>query len=144
MLPPAVLHYGRDQIIWECNTGCLCSETGERSYGSVLRLSKITDATVSFSRERLWGWIVSNYTSRSITYNSERLLAILGVLSRLRLEKFYNSRIVAGLWEENLSRELLWFTPRKKDITCGGILQPNTNVELGTLEHKRVHVQHNS
>ena len=44
ILAPAVLHYARDQLIWECNENHLCSETGEIEAweGAVIRTSDVT------------------------------------------------------------------------------------------------------
>jgi hypothetical protein len=56
---------------------------------------------------RLWYDLVEDYTQRSLTKISDRLVAISGLV-RIYGDMIRNPTYVAGLWKEDLIRGLLW------------------------------------
>ncbi|KAL0959032.1 hypothetical protein HGRIS_014339 [Hohenbuehelia grisea] len=54
----------------------------------------------------LWKSILKEYTKRSITHPSDKLLALAGVVERFY--KLRNSKYYAGIWEDTLLTDLLW------------------------------------
>lgn len=120
ILAPAVLHYGRDQVIWECDTGHLRSETGQISKEGelVIRTSDIRGADSSSQGVMpLWDCVLGEYTKRKLTFAGDRLVAVAGVASKLRKDGASRGRYVAGLWEDGLETQLAWHIdeiPRNK------------------------------
>lgn len=109
ILPTAVLHYGRDQMMWECNTDGLCSETGERKnrfWGRGISLWK--DSETCSAAHDFWLRVASDYTRRQLTNSSDKLIAVQGIASRLQREGLLQGRYIAGLWESHLAFGLLW------------------------------------
>lgn len=114
LLSPRVLHFGLQELIWECRhlTTCECSNVVPVS----LHRSKIDWATAleeatpdadSFST---WRKLVREYSSRDLTLEEDRLPAISGAA-----RQFYLSRrrtnpgtYLAGLWRHDLFLGLLW------------------------------------
>lgn len=127
ILAPAVLHYGRDQVIWECNTNHLNSETGETVKDSelVIRLSDMRGPEGIFGIRPLWGCILEEYTKRKLTYEKDRFVAISGIASKLREDGTYRGRYVAGLWERDLESQLLWHTTDLSRTTSFQSVQSN-------------------
>ena len=60
LLAPAVLHYGRDQMMWECNQDRISSEIGlaVRPRHDIFRLSDVEGVAVKSGYRGLWDCIV--------------------------------------------------------------------------------------
>lgn len=140
LLPPAVLHYGRDQLIWECNT-CLQSETGKtQTTTHVLPRIPLTVKTEPTSAN-IWDDCVIDFTKRDITIPSDRLPAILGVASRLRRERMRDGRYVAGHWENDLKFGLLWRAQQRYVVDRQKSKEPNRQVSTWSWAHRDVKVR---
>ena len=110
VLSPSVIDFCRDQLIWECNTDHLRSETGETMDWSevVIRLSDMVGAPYSVShRSDLWDCIVREYAGRHLKNSGDRLPAISSLASKLRTGGTRYGCYVAGLWEDDLDFQLL-------------------------------------
>ena len=109
ILASAVLHYGRDQLMWECNTLHICSETGETELDTetAIRLSRSMAGSMQKTLG-LWEVIIQEFTKRKVTYATDRLLAVSGIASKLRQDRMLSGRYAAGLWEGNLDFQILW------------------------------------
>lgn len=57
----------------------------------------------------LWADIVSNYTSRSISKVTDKLVAIWGIVEEL--QNLTGERCFAGIWERRVFDQLCWSTP---------------------------------
>ena len=125
-LSPRVLHYGRDQILWECSEldACEAYPGGlAKSLRGGLSGFKIDpelwkpleyrrqDDTVLSDPNSLyrseWDSIVGKYSATSLTKGEDRLVAISGIAKRMQalLDDVY----LAGLWRKDLASQLLWF-----------------------------------
>lgn len=110
VLPIRTLHYGTQQMHWECGEMSI-SEEGE-DFGSGnddFRLSTIVRSMQSSAHQferRHWYQLVSAYTSRDITQLSDRLPALSGVVSAM--ERQTGDRCYAGIWNRHFFEGLLW------------------------------------
>ncbi|KAF7512264.1 hypothetical protein GJ744_001832 [Endocarpon pusillum] len=117
VLPRRILHYGTEQMFFECNEG-LRAEDGtisrlryyslgekwandtERSEGQLELSSRRTELLYS------WNNLLCSYGPRKLTRPSDKLPAISG------LAKIYAERIgdeyIAGLWRNSLVEGLVW------------------------------------
>lgn len=140
ILGPAVLHYGRDQLIWECNTGHLCSETRETSAVSptVIRISDILGTESSVGISDLWDSILEEFTSRHLTYRKDRLPALSGIASKLRKYGACTGRFVAGMWETGLEFQLMWYTVDITRTNSFSSVQPNSRIPTWSWAHRDV------
>ena len=118
VLSPATLYYWTTQMFWECRS-CTASESQPKP---IMNLDgQIKSIFRDMQREGLmrhpdghltaWYLLIEEYTSRELTFPSDRLHAIQGLAERFgsvcSLSHFY------GLWINDLYRGLLW--ARKKD-----------------------------
>jgi hypothetical protein len=123
-LSPRVLHYSRDSMRWECyelrasiefpwgdaasfDVGRLFdggSSTRPTQIGPPINDSKLLD---DITKQRLsWFEIVSRYTARSLTKQSDVLPALSGIARAFA--KSTSDEYCAGLWKSYIEHCLLW------------------------------------
>ncbi|KAK7892228.1 hypothetical protein LTR67_007324 [Exophiala xenobiotica] len=142
LLSPCVLHFGARQIFWECFEAYNCElhPTGlprgiskPHNFKSIRfyrdRLSEYGELDTrkeihhgSFStkpqskRQNIydsWHEIVSTYSAGTLTRSTDKLVAISGAAKEVR--QILGDRYLAGLWEHNIMRDLLWFLQHRND-----------------------------
>ena len=96
MLSPRLLFFTANEIAWECAsaTACECA--------SWHPISDLEDAR----KQRSWRQLVSEYTSRSLTLPSDKLVAISGLA--MWLQRQSGDTYLAGLWRKTFWADLLW------------------------------------
>ncbi|KAK5069388.1 hypothetical protein LTR51_008638 [Lithohypha guttulata] len=132
LLPNRLLYYTATQMVWKC-----CEETryergrnmnptqqivdefeeeGGRNFWSFDLFTKVklmpwyvSTFTHDIRREkhRLWYELVTEYSARHLTNSSDRLVAISGLAAKY-LDFLGSDRYLAGLWENDMVRGLLW------------------------------------
>ncbi|KAH6696747.1 heterokaryon incompatibility protein-domain-containing protein, partial [Leptodontidium sp. MPI-SDFR-AT-0119] len=131
LLSPRVLHFARDQMVWECNY-MEGFEGGPRMHGRIQfkskdwtnRSSNFDNDPSSGPRNRKWWDIVESYTAASLTEPTDRLVAILGVSAALNtyMKQYY----CWGIWEGSMHRDLLW--SRALDTQNSAMSRPNKSI----------------
>ncbi len=111
-----VLHFGRDDMFWECLT-CSTRESDstehkltdqdtewlDENFKRSLQFSRI-DVSVALHK---WYKVVAQYTKLSMSHESDMLPAISAIAGRIRQATEYT--YLAGLWMEDLHQGLLWY-----------------------------------
>ena len=64
------------------------------------------------SLRKTWLYIVQNYSTRNLTFQSDKFVAISGIARRMHM-LLGDDTYLAGLWEKNLLQGLLWLADRK-------------------------------
>ncbi|PVI02330.1 HET-domain-containing protein, partial [Periconia macrospinosa] len=113
LLSPANIHFGKHALHWECRT-CTISEAFtnfEIPAESILKniMSEIQRPGCSLYPNGhfiVWYMLMMDYSSKLLTFETDRLPAIRGLANRFR--KMFSTTFVAGLWLEDLHRGLLW------------------------------------
>ncbi|MCJ1288987.1 hypothetical protein MMC34_000518 [Xylographa carneopallida] len=95
-----IMQFTTTEVKWHCVTEdrCECTTTPPLPKGISWK-----DDPDTYNR---WHHLVGVYTSRKMTYVSDKLPALSGVASRL--QKNTQTEYLAGLWKENLKLDLLW------------------------------------
>jgi hypothetical protein len=113
ILSPAILHFGKWQMYWECKSGTLYeSRSGYlRKVSGLLRnfqLKTQGEGLLSHCHNHfiVWHEIVQWYSMCELTFEHDRLSAIAGLAQQF--EQAFGVRYLAGLWKEDLHRGLLW------------------------------------
>lgn len=142
-MAPAVLHYGRDQLMWECNSQPLTSETGETQspYEVFIRISGNTHVDSDLGKRDIWESIVEEYTRRKISYLRDRLPAISGMASKLRLDGIRYGRYVAGLWEEDLDFQITWQAVKDANRPSWEFAETNCQIPTWSWAHRNLTVR---
>ncbi|KAI1261133.1 heterokaryon incompatibility protein-domain-containing protein [Xylariaceae sp. FL1019] len=107
-LPQRTLYYTSKQLMWKCSH-CLLSEDNfpQRQHRELYPIMDIEAPLDSESTKQLWyEGIVERYSNRSLTYRSDKLVAI----SALARATYLNRHIdyVAGLWKDCILSGMLW------------------------------------
>lgn len=106
LLSPRVLYFGRDQMYFEClESDCYESLRQIDHGGSNTGKRGLRQRWIA--QENVWLHIVSDFTSRKLTVESDRLPALSGVAHRMQDRR--GDRYVAGLWEEDIRTGLMWY-----------------------------------
>jgi Heterokaryon incompatibility protein (HET) len=111
VLSPRTLHFGKHEIVWECNTTFETESLPNPHFWdySLENLSLQRDAVLDSDHRDLlarWYRIISEYGVRGLTVIEDKLLAISGVAQEIASHTQFAYR--AGLWEEDLRFGLLW------------------------------------
>lgn len=104
VLAARTVHFASDQLYWECahsfeqERGIICDNESDfyKEY-SLKTLSNDRDA---------WHRMVAEYTSRNLTFQSDKLPALSGVISAL--QKLTGDTCHAGIWRSWFLLGLLW------------------------------------
>jgi len=120
-LASRVLHFGKNQVFWECNERRACEIfPGGTPKHSAIKISTSLPSAGGLTaygidtRPRdvyeLWDKIIELYSAAELSYPAkDKLLAIGGVASKIGIRSEY----LAGLWKVDLPRQLLWTTVGK-------------------------------
>ncbi|ERF71051.1 hypothetical protein EPUS_03331 [Endocarpon pusillum Z07020] len=132
LLAPRTIHFARGLLLWECaeertaenmpgqisDSKFASREGNDRLLKQALlddsqELREDTDRriinSVEVSSEHLWEDIVFQYTHGTLSYPSDKLLAIAGVARKFCSARHLNPcTYLAGLWKEMLPANLLW------------------------------------
>ena len=135
ILAPGVLHFGRDQVFWECNEDEeTVSETSDQILDSLRIKTNNGCRNLTVNDTRLWQDLLENFSRRDLTIFSDRLHAISGLAARLRKNGAFTGRYVAGLWESRLDVLLLW-TKSLKGLATIIPLEKNTRISTWSWAH---------
>ncbi|KAI0101350.1 heterokaryon incompatibility protein-domain-containing protein [Nemania sp. FL0031] len=124
LLSPRVLHFGMQELLWECRDAveCECSYVNSNKelllssvseyllrqmLGKLSHGMKLASKSPQVLRDR-WHEIVAEYTSLDLTFEKDMFPALSGVAKQM--QRVRGSRYLAGLWEDNLIEDLLWGT----------------------------------
>jgi len=109
LLSRGVVHFGYDELFWECMdaTSCECSEEIIRGPLEIksIRYRDPYQATQK-DYQRVWHEIVAQYTALKLTYRSDRQPALQGLATQMANTR--RGRYLAGLWEDSLITDLAW------------------------------------
>lgn len=139
VLAKRVLHFGSNQIYWECGERVACETFPEmlpmelsndtprfnstRYFGDAritpfhedwLGLLK-PDPEHIYHLHDLWSNTVAAYTRCQLTYQTDKLIAISGLAKDMA--RLVNDEYLAGLWRRHLPYHLLWFLEKPSSIS---------------------------
>jgi hypothetical protein len=123
-LSPRTLSFGGSQLFWECGEkkACECFPLG---------LPDVTDRkALAFNSKRLeppsnvnqhltdyekktkgllvWCFVITEYSGKTLTYGTDKLIAISAIARRCHELMPPNVEYLAGLWRDQIEGQLLW------------------------------------
>ncbi|KAJ8113757.1 hypothetical protein OPT61_g4182 [Boeremia exigua] len=134
MLAPRILHFSKHQLFWDCTEMSACEtlpaglplpldqqSARDRHWRGRLQESirgtRLLSGVNDDSLDDLWISTVKDYTSLDLTNQTDKRMAIWGVVKRLR--DMQSEEYVAGMWEGALEEQLAW-----RVADCGAIRRP--------------------
>ncbi|KAF4785035.1 hypothetical protein HER10_EVM0001993 [Colletotrichum scovillei] len=115
LLSPRILHLGDVEMAWECNEVCACECMGETTiYDTEPRwahtkgahVRNLSSATKAKDLYPDWRSTVENYKRTRLTYQSDILPVIAGVVKDM--QRYRKDKYLAGVWEDSLLDDLAW------------------------------------
>lgn len=131
LLSPRSLQFGPTEMVWECNEHIKCEcgagfQKPNNHSRTFMRIkAQYKNLLTAGPRDRahlqeFWPTLVRDYSSKKLTYDSDRLIALAGV--RKQVETALNLRCHAGLWLLNPPQDLSWrtafCTPGRRPDNC--------------------------
>ncbi|EPE32141.1 hypothetical protein GLAREA_12223 [Glarea lozoyensis ATCC 20868] len=113
LLSPRTLHHTANEKVFECreNWRCECTLEKYESKGRLFKIQQPIGNKDIFTRKEPrfdWQSIIEQFTSRKVTYDTDRLPAIAGVASSMK--PYTPDDYLFGLWKSELFTNLLWST----------------------------------
>ncbi|KAI1413140.1 HET-domain-containing protein [Hypoxylon sp. FL1857] len=105
-LSPRVLHFGSEEVIWQCRT-CRRSESRSNDSDAPTTLT-YNDRYVAKSDLLGWYNTVYEYSHLALTFEKDRFAALAAVAQREASSRSPNDAFLLGLWKKTLLRDLLW------------------------------------
>ena len=122
LLAPRILHFGREQLFWECHELEACETfpqglplglggTGFKGMdphvdGRRIRLEEGRDPDPTLNAYHLWDQVVKAYTWSDLTKPEDKLIALSGLAKTV--QHMVDDEYLAGLWKSILPSQLLW------------------------------------
>ncbi|MCJ1390280.1 hypothetical protein MMC18_003138 [Xylographa bjoerkii] len=117
LLSTRILHYGKEEMYWECLT-CSTRESSVEEHTETPGNHLVDFQDEDFKRSLVepngpeqvlmqWYRIVTQYSGLRLTRDGDKFPALSGLASYVKDQIGYD--YVAGLWKQDLHRGLLWF-----------------------------------
>lgn len=114
LLAPRILHFGKQQMFWECQTCWIYEDgrldTNEDTWDGVagrfsgLRLKMTAKTGPEWGT---WYRLMEEYSGRDLTVLSDKLPALSGAAEAFK-EARHEGTYVAGLWKDDIKRGIHW------------------------------------
>lgn len=113
LLSPRILHFGGEQMFWECRTK-YASESYPNgisehvSPGIDFKYLHV-DESMDWSYDDhydAWSRTVEKYSTCALTFQSDKLVAISAIAKLV--QSFRKDEYIAGIWGRTLEKEMLW------------------------------------
>jgi hypothetical protein len=119
LLSARVLHFGPQELFWECRERVTCECTGIKEWDKEADIVTYQGAPPKITHNRFvnaaakqgqmharWRSMVEEYSRRMLTVGTDRLSAFAGVATEIQAH--LNQRYLAGLWEDGFVLDLCW------------------------------------
>ncbi|PQE33836.1 heterokaryon incompatibility protein [Rutstroemia sp. NJR-2017a WRK4] len=106
------ISFTEEEARWQCATVSTCECTGVK-YSTELKSSKRPNQKI----ECPWWEIIEDYSTRFLTFWTDRLPALSGMASRFNRDR--ESEYLAGLWRSDFPRCLAWYRRELSDCPTG-------------------------
>ena len=121
LLSRRVLHFGAQQVYWECHEVDACEAYPKgfpytiRNYSSLNHFKDIsstrkvtcnTDGLRIVTHYEQWQRVIEAYTLSNLTKSTDKLIALSGIAAEMEI--LYKDEYLAGLWRRYLPEMLMW------------------------------------
>ncbi|TVY80265.1 hypothetical protein LSUE1_G006504 [Lachnellula suecica] len=124
-LAPRTLHFHPSEMVMECKTTLSCECTNMESL----------DAQKLFE---YWFEIVEEYSKLLLTQESDRLPALIGIAATF--QRRLGAGYLAGLWQADIGRGLLWDVKRYESADSGNIARRKRRTHVPSWPWASLHL----
>jgi hypothetical protein len=121
LLAPRTLHFTTQQLVFDCRSSMVCETFPESFHNGVRTIPALKagrwhhfDVPTATIADK-WATVVHSYSKKTVTFSRDKLIALSGV-ARLFAKKF-GTTYLAGMWKEDLARQLAWQADEPSRIT---------------------------
>ncbi|KAJ8702059.1 hypothetical protein PTI98_000808 [Pleurotus ostreatus] len=118
VLSPRTLHFTRSQVYWQCACKTLAEDMNHQANPddklSTTQTPRALFEGVKGKTPQAWWALLENYTACGLTYHSDKLIAIHGIVSWMTSK--FGLRFLAGVWEDSASVGLLWVAADREGL----------------------------
>lgn len=122
LLSPRTLFFGRHELLWHCRgtKSCQCTAGATDYVKALMGIGEFSDF-VKLPKSDLqsqqytqlnpvaqWHELVAVYSKTKLSFQSDKLAAIHGIVEYLRPLRTPDAEYLAGLWSDSLVSDLLW------------------------------------
>lgn len=107
-LSPRILHFGFDEVMWQCRSTRACEGRGNAMNVDpyhVILPSAWPEPFIEITRLH-WCRIVEAYSWRTVTFSKDRLPALAAMATRTQINRLHD-RYIAGVWQSTLCFDLM-------------------------------------
>lgn len=128
LLARRVVHFAEKELLFECRESLECEckwpETSVTMYRTFKSINAYALTKVSARRRyEAWNYALRIYTTRSLTYEKDRLPALSGYARQLAVPEM--GTYYAGMWRNQLPSSFLWQVHRQRPGSDGIIKRSN-------------------
>ncbi|KAF4628861.1 hypothetical protein G7Y89_g9289 [Cudoniella acicularis] len=118
LLSPRTVNFHSAELTWDCGSkfNCECGQLFSRDMGDKFNMVIQVLPKFCFVGERLdidpdmmfttWLDVVTHFSKLKLTFLQDKLPALVGIAKRIATQ--YQSEYLAGLWQADIARGLLW------------------------------------
>lgn len=126
LLAPRMVHFGERQVHWQCRGGWSTemhtSVTALQNGFYNLHVNEQSEIFNALFKEcedsetskemvlNAWSHTISEYAKLDLTFATDKLIALSGIVSHFAKLRPENDQYLAGLWRSELPASLLWFS----------------------------------
>ncbi|KAH9211843.1 heterokaryon incompatibility protein-domain-containing protein, partial [Leptodontidium sp. 2 PMI_412] len=105
------LHFGENQLFWECQQHTACELTPDGFEGE-MRPEPYTQKVLNdtLSSYAIWDMIVNKYSNSKLTFGEDRLIAVSALARHCQTHLGLEGEYLAGIWSRYIPYQLLWET----------------------------------
>jgi hypothetical protein len=117
LLAPRVLHFGPQELWWECleHVDCECSgicsgafySTGQEKFLSKMTHQRALADSALPQVSRRWHEIVEEFSQLGLTMQRDKFPALSGIAEQIK--QLRSGAYLAGLWGDTIVTDLLWY-----------------------------------
>lgn len=137
MLSVAVLSFSSVGLFWECRSALWAENLDNAMMNEEMEGQRVMQALPLSDKEMYklrftWHKFVERYTRRRIGLHTDRLPALAGLARRI--SGLTRDKYAAGLWQNTILGDLLWYCPKTKPLDLGeaNLGQPSKRIDFKT------------
>jgi hypothetical protein len=112
VLAPRTVHFGFDQLLWECHRLAACEECPEELYDASRPAQLPLKGLDRRQHRAAWTELVTAYSKCQLTFPSDKLIAIGGIAKKMfesySSDEATSANYLAGLWRDDIVSQLMW------------------------------------
>ncbi len=117
LLTGRILHFGSQQLLWECRTSSMSESYPNPSRAMLTGYNLLTPkrefVEEKWSKAQSWARIIDTYTRCLLTKEEDKLIALSGIAQQHQSVRDADDKYLAGIWLKDFPTTLCWSADRQ-------------------------------